>query len=174
LTPATFQPLPKPRKTTIHATGVPSGPKCQFVSIARSNASKSDVAEHLRLHNERQAQLKPTGFIPGQKCSWCLEAFATQPLYSQHRHVCSQRPGGPLPVGPLWATMGGTRLDIFSVCECGAGFSTRSAKKRHVATGECPLEHVPDPTMCWLCGDWSPTRGEWKAHRHTCVRQGAD
>lgn len=131
-------------------------------------------SEQVQEHNARQAVERKSGFTTGMKCTWCLAAFGDQRLYSHHRNVCPSRPGGPLETGPLRGAASAASGSIPCQCDCGAKFITRSAKRRHVASAECPLETALMDSMCWVCGRWFVTRGQQRAHRRGCVKEGAD
>ncbi len=95
--PASFMPMPKPRRMS--QPEAEPAPKGRGVAVRASTKKPKKVNEN----NERQARERPTGFVPGKQCSWCAELFSEQALYSYHRAVCVNRPGGPLPTGPFSA-----------------------------------------------------------------------
>ncbi len=161
LRPATFQPIPKTAPIGIPATAKPHGPWGQAVRLTK-----------LQRNNELQARERPTGFVAGTCCSWCWKPFDDQRLFSAHRNACPHRPGGPIARDVTPGPKGFATPEIACVCECGLLCRSRTEKRRHFGSGECPLSQLPG--MCWMCGARFSNRPDAISHQWCCCREGAD
>lgn len=156
--PSSFMPMPAPRPMS--QPPVRNLPRGRGVSVKLSPAQRND---------EYQARERPTGFVVGQRCSWCLTPFDDQRTFSSHRHICSNRPGGPL----LIETTRQPTIGISCACrDCGEAFISRGQRAEHIRERKCPMDIRP--SMCRKCGMWLTRCTDRLDHENQCCKSGAD
>lgn len=154
IAPSTFMPMPKPRPMSQRPPR--EAPRGRGVSVRLYSPAQR--------HEDYQRRERPTGFIGGQQCSWCLEPFYDQRMFSLHRNTCDVRPGGPLPVARE-----------FSPCRCeacGTDFEFKSDRRKHIRERLCLMD--ARPAMCRKCGLWMNSDLDRIQHQDLCSAEGAD